>query len=1207
MPHGLPHRARTGIAAGLTLAFLVLATGPAQADQTSHNEWWLRALHVTSAWDTTRGSGVTIAVLDTGIDPTQPDLTGSVTTGPDYTNSAGPAGGPFWGINGTEVASLIAGHGHGAKRANGIIGIAPSAKILSVRVTLDSNDPQLADPAIARALPGAIAHGIRWAVRHDATVVDLPLDPVTTAGAPGSGGSAAEKAAVAYALSKHVVLVAPAGDEGASTNAVNYPADYHGVIAVGAFDQRFVKAPFSSRRPYVTVTAAGAGVTAANPSSLSANDPAKAYTQLNSTSAASAMVAGVVALIRAQFPGLTPAQVTRALTTGTVFGRGGRRAGSGFGSVDAAKALTKAAAIAEAVPHSAASGAAQPAPSRPAVHGSSIPRNINSKLILDAAIAGVVFLLVLGLIFAIRAWRRRHARSARLAEVRAATQVPARKPAPAKKKGKAKKGKAKKGPAKKGPAKKGTTKKGVPTAPRTPAVVGGRAPDAEAAPELQPVGFIPAPLSPAIPASASPTFGRSASTGFTGSSGFGGPSSPSFAGSSGFTGSAMSGSAGSASSGFTGSAMSGFAGSASSGFTGSASPGFAAAPTPPSGPGAPAKFGSSAGPGTPSEPPADETPPADLVAPVDPALPASEESSAMTRANEPPWAPIPSDPSGPAKDAAGAAVPDSAFPATPAAGAAGTGTAAAFGGAGQNLMGARRPPTAAHRPASARTAQVSGRPPWEPAQRPDSELPWAQAPAAPRGGTGSLPKPEQARPAQPSWDTLAEDVWPGGGPRGAALHPPVPSPAERKPGGLATGGSTPSAPAMGARPPGRPLPARGLVPPQPDSPGRVWSAEERPGHKRSPDAGVTPFRAAHAAPAPAADSPGAGSGFSPADITASPRAGFAGGPAASATARPPTESPVRPPTESVVRPSPDSAATPRADSAAGPPDKATASPPTDSVPSPSADAVASPATDAEASASDSATADAPADASASEPVAPLPRRMSTPPLRPPSPAPPSPPGSGLFGSTGRPPFPPAPRPSTEQGAAGTWRPAGTGPFPTASAPASGTPAPGPPATDARPADAAAAEQGLPNRGETQPGGPRVMSDPAPAAGRAGSGPPSPPPPRPSAGGTRPTSSVPPWEITDSFLAVPPAPHEPVQASPDPTGTDNVEASDSTENFPAVNPSAEQKSFPRVRPDDGNESFPRSRPRTDEDAFRLFPPVRRTGNQPDTPPASDDQD
>ncbi|MEI4896387.1 hypothetical protein Q8G71_34405, partial [Klebsiella pneumoniae] len=85
----------------------------------------------------------------------------------------------------------------------------------------------------------------------------------------------------------------------------------------------------------------------------------------------------------------------------------------------------KAAGIAVAV-RSTASGTAQSPPTRPATHGGPIPRNISSKLIMDAAIAGAVFLLLLGLIFAVRAWRRRHARSARLAEVRAATQVPGR-------------------------------------------------------------------------------------------------------------------------------------------------------------------------------------------------------------------------------------------------------------------------------------------------------------------------------------------------------------------------------------------------------------------------------------------------------------------------------------------------------------------------------------------------------------------------------------------------------------------------------------------------------------------------------------------------------------------------------------------------------------------------------------------------------------
>src|SRR6516164_5801358 len=101
---GFRRRARVGVAVGLSLAFIAASSSPALADQARRNEWWLRTLHVTNAWQTTRGSGVTIAVLSTGVDPAQADLTGSVTTGPDYSHSVRTAGGPFWGISGTEVA-----------------------------------------------------------------------------------------------------------------------------------------------------------------------------------------------------------------------------------------------------------------------------------------------------------------------------------------------------------------------------------------------------------------------------------------------------------------------------------------------------------------------------------------------------------------------------------------------------------------------------------------------------------------------------------------------------------------------------------------------------------------------------------------------------------------------------------------------------------------------------------------------------------------------------------------------------------------------------------------------------------------------------------------------------------------------------------------------------------------------------------------------
>jgi len=416
---GFPRRARAGVAAGLAAACLAFNAAPASAASVRSQEWWLTKLHVTKAWQSTRGKGVTVAVLGTGVDPNQADLAGAVITGPDYTSSGRVRGGPFWGVQGTAMASLIAGRGHGRGHADGIIGVAPAATILSVRVTLESDDPLLSDANVAAGLPRAIARGIRYAVNHHASVIDLPLDPVTTQGAAGAGGSAAERSAVAYAIAHHVVLVAPAGDDGAGTDAVNFPAAYRGVIAVGAFNSAFTKAAFSSHQSYVTLTAAGDGVIAANGT--------QGYALVSSTAAASAVVAGIVALIRTQFPALSPAQVTSALTQSTVFHPpGGQRDGSGAGTVDAAAALTAAAHMVEAVPSPGSSGTS-PArvPTAPAAHAS---HGVSRTLLIDIGITVALFLLLAVPILGYGYYRRRRARAARLAEVRAAAQPMVRRP-----------------------------------------------------------------------------------------------------------------------------------------------------------------------------------------------------------------------------------------------------------------------------------------------------------------------------------------------------------------------------------------------------------------------------------------------------------------------------------------------------------------------------------------------------------------------------------------------------------------------------------------------------------------------------------------------------------------------------------------------------------------------------------------------------------
>ncbi len=243
-----------GVAPALAAAGYT-GTGSMQAQ-----EWWLAGLHVTQAWPSTEGAGITVAVLGTGVAAVHPDLAGSVTTGPDFSGSGRTAGGPFWGIDGTEVAGVIAGHGHGTGREGGILGIAPAATILSIRVSLEFNDPLNSEAAIARKLPAAIAEGITYAVDHGARIIDLPLDP-GTAGLTGrgdpaaAGGSRAEQAAVSYALRKNVLLVAPAGDDGQGPGLVDHPAAYAGVIAVGAVGRDGQVAPFSSRRSYVALTA----------------------------------------------------------------------------------------------------------------------------------------------------------------------------------------------------------------------------------------------------------------------------------------------------------------------------------------------------------------------------------------------------------------------------------------------------------------------------------------------------------------------------------------------------------------------------------------------------------------------------------------------------------------------------------------------------------------------------------------------------------------------------------------------------------------------------------------------------------------------------------------------------------------------------------------------------------------------------------------
>jgi len=408
----------SGLAAVIAISWI---SGPAPAHAAAGygavgqgvqaQEWWLGGLHVSQTWPSTEGAGVTVAVLGTGVDPRHPDLAGSVTTGPDFTGSGRKEGGPFWGTNGTEVAGAIAGHGHGTGRTDGLLGIAPAAKILSIRVSLEFNDPLNSDPAIARRLPGAIASGIIYAVDHGARIIDLPLDPgtagLTPQGTPAAaGGSPAEKAAVAYALRKNVVLVAPAGDDGQGPGLTDYPAAYTGVVAVGAVARNGQVAPFSSRHAYVSLTAPGVGLTAAV--------PPDGYSRISSSSTSSGIVAGVAALILSRFPHLSAAQVDRALTGGTTAAKGSAP-GAGRGTIDAAQAVGLAASVnAAAKPSPPAATASPHQPARTSTTAAHRANAIDlAGSLVRYVVAGLCVLIVLlvALLLVMRS-RRERARTA---------------------------------------------------------------------------------------------------------------------------------------------------------------------------------------------------------------------------------------------------------------------------------------------------------------------------------------------------------------------------------------------------------------------------------------------------------------------------------------------------------------------------------------------------------------------------------------------------------------------------------------------------------------------------------------------------------------------------------------------------------------------------------------------------------------------------
>ncbi|GHH75505.1 type VII secretion-associated serine protease [Streptomyces sulfonofaciens] len=324
--HPRTGRLRAAATVLLAASLVLLPATATHADDIRAQEWGLDVLHVDQAWATTKGKGVTVAVLDTGVDAQHPDLAGNVLAGKDMIGFGAGRGDRSWARHGTAMAGIIAGHGHGPDDADGVVGVAPEAKILPVRVILEDGDPSRKKARNTRG--GALAEGIRWAADHGADVINLSLGDDSASAHP----EAAEDAAVQYALDKGAVVVASAGNGGEKGDHISYPAAYPGVIAATAVDRYDIRAGFSTRRWYATVSAPGVDVVLI--------DPDHHYYKGWGTSAASAFVSGAVALVRAAHPGLSPAQIKKLLEdTAGQSPAGGRDDSRGYGLVDPAAAI----------------------------------------------------------------------------------------------------------------------------------------------------------------------------------------------------------------------------------------------------------------------------------------------------------------------------------------------------------------------------------------------------------------------------------------------------------------------------------------------------------------------------------------------------------------------------------------------------------------------------------------------------------------------------------------------------------------------------------------------------------------------------------------------------------------------------------------------------------------------------------------------------